>query len=95
LNLDAEGKYYPCDGFHGAIIGDAQKESIWDVWNGAALNRLRLLKNSDFGSCASCADRAWCKVCPMRNYNETGDMLVHAPWRCEATRLYRKIFEEK
>lgn len=95
LNLDAEGKYYPCDGFHGAIIGDAQKESIWDVWNGAALNRLRSLKNRDFGSCASCADRAWCKVCPMRNYNETGNMFVHAPWRCEATRLYRKIFEEK
>jgi radical SAM protein with 4Fe4S-binding SPASM domain len=95
LNLDAEGKYYPCDGFHGAIIGDARKESVWDVWNGAALNRLRSLKNRDFGSCASCADRAWCKVCPMRNYNETGDMLVHAPWRCEATRLYRKIFEEK
>ena len=95
LNLDAEGKYYPCDGFHGAIIGDAQKESIWDVWNGAALNRLRSLKNRDFGSCASCADRVWCKVCPMRNYNETGNMLAHAPWRCEAARLYRKIFEEK
>lgn len=95
LNLDAEGKYYPCDGFHGAIIGDAQKESLWDVWNGAALNRLRSLTNRDFGSCASCADRAWCKVCPMRNYNETGNMLAHAPWRCEAARLYRKIFEEK
>lgn len=95
LNLDAEGKYYPCDGFHGAIIGDAQKDSLWDVWTGEALNKLRALKNRDFGSCASCADRAWCKVCPMRNYNETGNMFAHAPWRCEATRLYRRIFEEK
>ena len=95
LNLDAEGKYYPCDGFHGAIIGDAQKDSLWDVWTGEALNKLRSLKNRDFGNCASCADRAWCKVCPMRNYNETGNMFAHAPWRCEATRLYRRIFEEK
>jgi len=95
LNLDAEGKYYPCDGFHGAIIGDAQKDSLWDVWTGEALNKLRALKNRDFGNCATCADRAWCKVCPMRNYNETGNMFTHAPWRCEATRLYRRTFEEK
>ena len=95
LNLDAEGFYYPCDGFHGAILGDARKDSLWDVWTGEALNKLRALKNKDFGSCASCADRAWCKVCPMRNFNETGNMFTHAPWRCEATRLYRRIFEEK
>ena len=95
LNLDAEGKYYPCDGFHGAIIGDARKDSLWDVWTGEALNKLRALKNKDFGACASCADRAWCKVCPMRNFNETGNMFTHAPWRCEATRIYRKAFEEE
>ena len=95
LNLDAEGMYYPCDGFHGAILGNARTETIWEVWNGAALNKLRALKNEDFGTCASCADRAWCKVCPMRNFNETGYMFTHAPWRCEATRIYRRIFEEK
>ena len=95
LNLDAEGMYYPCDGFHGAILGNARTETIWEVWNGAALNKLRALKNEDFGTCASCADRAWCKVCPMRNFNETGDMFTHAPWRCEATRIYKRIFEEK
>ena len=95
LNLDAEGFYYPCDGFHGAILGNARKDSLWDVWTGEALNKLRALKNKDFGSCASCADRAWCKVCPMRNFNETGNMFTHAPWRCEATRIYRKVFEEK
>lgn len=95
LNLDAEGKYYPCDGFHGAIIGDARKDSLWDVWTGNALNKFRSLKYKDFGTCASCGDRAWCKVCPMRNFNETGDMFTHAPWRCEVTRLYRRIFEEK
>ena len=95
LNLDAEGKYYPCDGFHGAIIGDACKETVMEVWNGEALNKLRSLKNKDFGACALCTDRAWCKVCPMRNFNETGNMFAHAPWRCEATGIYKRIFEEK
>ena len=95
LNLSAEGFYYPCDGFHGAIVGDARTDTLWDVWTGMALNKLRALKNKDFGECASCADRAWCKVCPMRNFNETGSMFIHAPWRCGATRIYRKVFEEK
>lgn len=95
LNLDAEGKYYPCDGFHGVIIGDAQKDSLWDVWTGEPLNKLRRLKNKDFGACANCADRAWCKVCPMRNFNETGSMFTHAAWRCDAAKLYRRIYEEK
>lgn len=95
LNLDADGRYYPCDGFHGAIIGDARTEALWSVWTGEALNKLRTLKNKDFGACATCVDRAWCKVCPMRNFNETGNMFIHAPGRCEETRLYRRIFEEK
>ena len=71
---------------------DAGKDWLWDVWRGKALNKLRVLKNKDFGSCASCVDRAWCKVCPMRNFNETGNMFTHAPWRCEATKIYRMIF---
>ena len=92
LNLDAEGRYYPCDGFHGAIIGDARKDSLWEVWTGEALNKLRALKNRDFGECASCENRAWCKVCPMRNFNETGDMFRHAPWRCGAAGVWRRTF---
>lgn len=95
LNLDAEGRYYPCDGFHGAIIGDARKDSLWEVWTGEALNRLRGLRNRDFGECGSCADRAWCKVCPMRNFNETGDMFTHAPWRCGAAGVWRRVFGEQ
>lgn len=92
LNLDAEGRYYPCDGFHGAIIGDARKDSLWEVWTGDALNKLRALKNRDFGECGTCAERAWCKVCPMRNFNETGDMFCHAPWRCGAAGVWRRTF---
>ncbi len=95
LNLNAQGRYYPCDGFHGLIIGNAHTETLMDVWHGKKLNQLRNLKNKDFGECAACEDRAWCKVCPMRNFNETGNMFTHASWRCEMARTYRKVFEEK
>lgn len=92
LNLNAYGEYYPCDGFHGMLLGNASEMTLTDVWHGEKLNSLRALKNRDFGECAGCEDRAWCKVCPMRNFNETGDMFVHAPERCVATKIRRCVF---
>ena len=92
LNLSAYGEYYPCDGFHGMLLGNASEMTLTDVWHGEKLNSLRALKNRDFGECAGCEDRAWCKVCPMRNFNETGDMFVHAPERCVATKIRRCVF---
>lgn len=94
LNLNAAGDYYPCDGFHGMVLGNAATDALMDVWNGEKMNRLRALKNRDFGACASCANRAWCKVCPMRNFNETGDIFTHTPARCVATAIYHKVFKE-
>lgn len=94
LNLNAAGDYYPCDGFHGMVLGNAATDALMDVWNGEKMNRLRALKNRDFGACASCANRAWCKVCPMRNFNETGDIFTHTPARCVATAIYQKVFKE-
>ena len=93
LNVNAVGEYYPCDGFHGMVLGTVAKDSILDVWRGEKLNSLRALKNEDFGECATCANRRWCKVCPMRNFNETGDMFRHIPERCLATAIRRKVFE--
>lgn len=94
LNLNAAGDYYPCDGFHSMALGNAVTDALMDVWNGEKLNKLRALKNKDFGACATCANRAWCKVCPMRNFNETGDIFTHTPARCAATAIYRKVFKE-
>lgn len=93
LNVNAIGEYYPCDGFHGMVLGTVAKDGILDVWRGGKLNSLRALKNEDFGECATCANRRWCKVCPMRNFNETGDMFRHIPERCSATAIRRKVFE--
>ena len=56
------------------------------------LRGLRALRNQDFGECAHCEIRPWCKVCPTRNFNETADMFTHAPSRCLAARLKRKLF---
>lgn len=94
MNLNAEGIFYPCDGCHGIVLGNAYEQSFAEVWNGEKIQALRALTNQDFGECAHCENRPWCKVCPTRNFNETADMLRHAPARCLAAQLKRNIFSK-
>ena len=93
--VNAYGDYYPCDGFHGMVLGNVAYDSLMDVWHGEKMEKLRALKNRDFPSCVSCANRPWCKVFAMRNFNETGDMFKPAAARCAFTATLRKIWEEK
>jgi len=95
LNINARGDYYPCDGGHGIMLGNAATDSLADVWQGEKLNELRALKNRDFPKCVGCTNRAWCKVCVMRNFNETGDLFTPAPERCARAAIHRKIWEEQ
>lgn len=92
MNLNAEGIYYPCDGCHGIVLGNAQEQSFAEVWQGEKLQALRALRNLDFGECAHCENRPWCKVCPTRNFNETADMFCHTSARCQAAQIRRKLF---
>lgn len=92
ININADGLFYPCDGCHGIVLGNAHEQSFAEVWNGERIQALRALKNSDFGECANCENRPWCKVCPTRNFNETADMFTHAPARCLAAQIRRKVF---
>lgn len=95
ININANGEYYPCDGFQGMIVGNANYSTLREVWYGEKMNELRRMKYADFGECASCENKAWCKVCAMRNFNETGDIFRHANFRCDLARLHRLMQEEK
>lgn len=92
INLNAEGIYYPCDGCHGIVLGNAFEQSFAEVWHGEKLQALRALRNKDFGECAHCENRPWCKVCPTRNFNETANMFTHTETRCRAAQIRRKLF---
>lgn len=94
INLNADGIYYPCDGCHGMVLGNAHEQSFSSVWNGAKIQALRELRNLDFGECLHCENRPWCKVCPIRNFNETANLFTHAPSRCLAAQLKRKIYSK-
>lgn len=92
--VNAHGDYYPCDGFHGMVLGNVSRDSLEDVWRGERMERLRALRNGDFPKCVRCENRAWCKVCAMRNFNETGDMFKPAAARCAFAATMRKVWEE-
>ena len=94
INVDSLGNYYPCDGCHGLVLGNCDKMTLSEVWNGKIAGKLRALKQKDFGECFVCSDREFCKICPTNNFNETGDIFKHLQRRCVLAKLKHKIYEE-
>ncbi len=93
LNINARGDYYPCDGGQGIVLGNATKDALREIWNGNKLNTLRVLRNRDFPRCVTCSNRPWCKVCIVRNFNETGDIFAPSQRRCAFTAIQREVME--
>ena len=81
LFLNAKGQYYGCSGMNEFVIGDAERDTVSDVWNSDMMRWLRGLKNKDFKSCINCEHSAFCKVCPAFNYNATGSLFETIPAR--------------
>ena len=92
LYLNAKGNYYPCDSMHEYVLGNVRENTVEEIWNGEKLNYLRRLKNRDFGACASCEKRPWCKVCPAANFNATGNLFKHHPSTCELAGVIREVY---
>lgn len=92
LYLNAKGNYYPCDCMHEYVLGNVREQTLEEVWKGEKLNYLRSLKNRDFGACASCEKRPWCKVCPAANFNATGDLFTHHPNACALAGVLREVY---
>lgn len=92
LYLNAKGNYYPCDSMHEYVLGNVHENTIEEIWKGEKLNYLRGLKNRDFGVCATCGKRPWCKVCPAANFNATGDLFKHHPSTCELAGVIREVY---
>lgn len=92
LYLNAKGNYYPCDSMHEYVLGNVRENTVEEIWKGEKLNYLRGLKNRDFGACAACENRPWCKVCPAANFNATGDLFKHHPSTCALAGVVREVY---
>lgn len=92
LCLNAEGNYYPCDGMHGFVLGNARQRTVAEIWHGEKLEALRRLKNRDFDGCATCRHRSFCKVCPAFNFNATGNVLKTIPEKCAVSAVLHRVY---
>ena len=92
LYLNAQGNYYPCDSMHDYVLGNVRENTFGEIWKGEKLEYLRGLKNKDFGACASCENRPWCKVCPAANFNATGDLFRPPHGHCEFAKAIKEVY---
>lgn len=95
IYLNAKGNYYPCDCMHEYVLGSVRDNALQEVWRGEKLNYLRGLKNKDFGKCADCEHRPWCKVCPAFNFNATGNVFATIPEKCAQSAIIHKTYGER
>ena len=93
--LSAEGKYYPCNGCYGLILGDCRNQTLAEVWNDEPIKRLRALKMRDLSACRVCPNRMLCAPCPSRNFNANGDLTLPDAAMCKAAVCRRNIVERR
>ena len=95
ISLGADGNYYACSGFQGYPLGNCFEQTLKDVWeNSSRIKYLRGLRKRDFPKCASCPDSAFCAMCLVRNFNETGNMLTVSKHFCEVARINHELVDE-
>lgn len=90
----ANGNVYPCAGWQDYICGNLQNNSLQEIWyNSEKMNFLRKVRNKDFPECQSCADKAFCAMCMVRNANENpqGDPFKINRHFCDVASLNKSI----
>lgn len=93
--LSAEGKYYPCNGCYGLILGDCRRQTLAEVWNDEPIKRLRALRMRDLSACRACPNRMFCAPCPARNFNANADLTLPDTAMCKAAACRRNIVENR
>jgi radical SAM protein with 4Fe4S-binding SPASM domain len=90
----ANGNVYPCAGWQGYVCGNVRDTPLKEIWdNSPKVKYLRDLRKKDFPECVSCANKAFCAMCMVRNANESpeGDPLKINRHFCEIAALNRKM----
>ena len=94
--ITADGNLYPCAGFQGYALGNANDQSLKEIWKDSEkLKFLRSIKNSSFPQCMECLAKDYCAMCLVRNFNENnGDVFKINEHFCNVAFLTKKLVEE-
>jgi len=95
LCMIADGNLYPCAGWQGYLVGNANDKPISEIWkNSPYLIKLREIKHKDFPVCLKCDAIDYCAMCLVRNFNEGGDMMKINENFCQSAKLNKRVVEE-
>ena len=96
LTMGSNGNLYPCSGWQGYIVGNANETPIKKIWqNSKQLLYLRSLTNASFPQCNNCTAIDYCAMCLVRNFNESGgDMLKVNEHFCKAAHLNKNVVKK-
>ena len=86
LCVSPTGNVTPCNSFP-RVCGNVLEMPLAAIWRKSApLRRLRALRFKDFSPrCATCADIAFCTICPGASWIETNGSFAPCSWSCEQT----------
>ena len=93
LGISVDGTVLPCPGWDKYVVGNVFRQSLDDIfYNSRRLNNLRKINRNSLPKCLTCEARAFCDICLLRNYNESGgDMLKINQYFCDIAFLAKKI----
>jgi len=90
--IDSDGTAYPCAGWNGMKLGNVNNSSLKELWlHGNNTDILRSTKTTEFAKCKQCNLHNFCDMCPVYNYNETGDLTEPCAVFCEKARMTRNV----
>lgn len=80
----ANGDFYPCNNASAYVLGNCYVDSLQKIWNESEkLKYLRNLRWKEFDKCIICPNKRFCKICPLKNFNETGSLTGQIAQQCK------------
>lgn len=94
--ITENGDVYPCAGWQAYVLGNVYEQSLQEIWdNSEKIKELRKVTQASFPQCLECEARAYCAMCLVRNFNESGgDMFKINEHFCKVAFLNKKVVEE-
>jgi radical SAM protein with 4Fe4S-binding SPASM domain len=91
----SNGDVYPCIGAP-IVSGNIRQQTIQDIWHHSPVfQSIRNLKATDYKTCYSCEDRAYCTRTSGDAFVNGGDFTGPDPMICEQSALLREMMEAK
>ena len=93
----ANGNVYPCSGWQDYVCGNLYQNTLDEIWRDSQEFRyLRSLRKKDLEECLTCDNRAFCKPCMVRNFNESQnkDPLEINRHFCDVAAINKKVVYE-